>query len=396
MEKKIKVKKEKIIKKEKKVKKPFLLFKCKDPKKVGIIAFLSLFIFAAILLGGILTIVFIYNPWQNSSDNVQVGEESDTPAVLTQEENVIIEIVKEVKDSVVSIAISQLSFSNEDGLIDESNNIGTGFVVDSNGIIVTNQHVVSNLNAEYKVITADGNEHNVVEIQRDDSNDIAVLKIDATDLVPLGLGDSDAVVVGQTVIAIGTPLGEYVGSVTTGIVSGLDRDVTASSSWFGSSAKTYEDVIQTDAAVNPGNSGGPLLNTSGEVIGINFATTTSADNIAFALPINIVKSRVEEYRTYGKFIKPYLGVSYQMISEYQAVYYSDVVAGALIVRIDPYGPAQTAGIIRGDIIIEFNGEKVEDSLSTIISGCDVGEEVEIKLWNDGVERRVEAILEEVE
>lgn len=396
MEKKIKVKGKKVVKKEKKAKKPFLLFKCKDPKKAGIIAFLSMFIFSAILLGGILTIVFIYNPWQSSLEGTQIEESDETEIVLTQEENVIIEVVKEVKDSVVSIAISQLSFSNEEGLINESNSIGTGFVVDSSGIIVTNQHVVSDLNSDYKVITAGGDEHDVVEIQRDDSNDIAVLKIDATNLIPLELGDSDTLVVGQTVIAIGTPLGEYVGSVTTGIVSGLDRDVTASSSWFGSSTKTYEDVIQTDAAVNPGNSGGPLLNTAGKVIGINFATTSGADNIAFALPINIVKSRVEEYRTYGKFIKPYLGVSYQMISEYQAVYYSDVVAGALIVRIDPYGPAQTAGIVRGDIIIEFNGEKVEDSLGTIISGHEVGEEVEVKLWNNGVERTVDATLEEVE
>jgi len=168
----------------------------------------------------------------------------------------------------------------------------------------------------------------------------------------------------------------------------------ASTGWFGSTAKTYEDVIQTDAAVNPGNSGGPLLNTAGQVVGINFATTSGADNISFALPINLVKDRTDEYRTYGKFIKPYLGVSYQMISDYQAIYYENVVSGALIVRVDPYGPAQEAGIERGDIITEFDGEPVQSSLANLISNKKVGDEVEIKIWNNGEERTVKAILQE--
>jgi serine protease Do len=189
-------------------------------------------------------------------------------------------------------------------------------------------------------------------------------------------------------------LGEYIGSVTTGVVSGLDRNVTASTGWFGSTAKSYENVIQTDAAVNPGNSGGPLLNTAGEVIGVSFATTSGADNISFALPINIVKERIDEYRTYGKFIKPYLGVSYQMISEYQALYYNNVVAGALIVRVDPYGPAQDAGIKRGDIIIEFAGEPVDQSLANMISGQEVGAEIELKVWNNEEERTVTVTLQE--
>jgi serine protease Do len=191
-------------------------------------------------------------------------------------------------------------------------------------------------------------------------------------------------------------LGDYVGSVTAGIVSGLNRDVLASTGWFGSTAKTYENVIQTDAAVNPGNSGGPLLNTSAEVIGVNFATTSGADNISFALPINIVRERVEEYRTYGKFIRPYIGVSYQMISKNEALYYDDVVAGALIVDVDAYGPAQKSGIERGDIIIEFSGKAVDRSLANIISAYNVGDEVELKVWNKGVERDVKVTLGELE
>ena len=379
-----------------KKRKEFRLFKIKDPKKAGIISFLVMFVTSCLLLGSIITLVvinyfLINNPDENATDK---SGQNNVEVVVTEEENAIINVVENAKDSVVSIAVTQLSFSTDQGIVDQSNNIGTGFVVDSNGLIVTNQHVVSDLEADYKVITADGDEYDVLDIERDASNDIAILKVDAQDLPTLTLGDSDAIVVGQTVIAIGTPLGEYVGSVTTGIISGLDRDVVASTGWFGSTAKTYEDVIQTDAAVNPGNSGGPLLNTAGQVVGINFATTSGADNISFALPINLVKDRTDEYRTYGKFIKPYLGVSYQMISDYQAIYYENVVSGALIVRVDPYGPAQEAGIERGDIITEFDGEPVQSSLANLISNKKVGDEVEIKIWNNGEERTVKAILQE--
>jgi S1-C subfamily serine protease len=371
--------------------------KVKDPKKAGIMSFIIMLVVSALLIGSIVTIIFfdyLYAP--NVETDQQKIEDDKIEVVVTEEESSVINVVKSVEKSVVSIAVNQLFFSTEQGIIDESNNIGTGFVVDKNGLIVTNQHVVSDIDADYVVVTSEGKEYEVADIERDDSNDIAILKVEATDLVPIPLGNSDAVVVGQTVIAIGTPLGKYMGSVTTGIISGLDRDVTASTGWFGSSAKTYEDVIQTDAAINPGNSGGPLLNTSGEVIGINFATTSGADNISFALPINVVKKRIEEYRTYGKFIKPYLGVSYQMISEYQAVYYENIVAGALIVRVDPYGPAQKAGIERGDIIIEFAGKKVDESLANIISQHEVGEEVELKVWNNEKERTIKVTLGEQE
>ena len=393
-------KKEDIKKEVKKEKKKLNLkfIKIKNPKKAGIVSFVSMLVFASLILGSIVTIMIFNTTLLGlQSENItSMDNGDDLTVVVTKEEGAIINVVKDATKSVVSIAVTQMTFSQENGVVDQSNNIGTGFIVDANGIIVTNQHVVSDVDADYKVITSDGDEYEVMEIQRDDNNDIAILKIDATDLTPLTLGNSDAIVVGQTVIAIGTPLGEYVGSVTTGIISGLDRNVSASTAWFGSTSKTYENVIQTDAAVNPGNSGGPLLNTSGDVIGVNFATTSGADNISFALPINVVKTRIDEYRTYGKFIKPYLGVSYQMISEYQAMYYNNIIAGALIVRVDPYGPAYEAEIERGDIIIEFDGETVESSLATLISSHKVGDEIQLKIWNDGDERTVKVILVEEE
>jgi serine protease Do len=170
--------------------------------------------------------------------------------------------------------------------------------------------------------------------------------------------------------------------------------VTASSGWFGSTSKTYEDVIQTDAAINPGNSGGPLINSLGEVVGINFATTAGADNISFAIPINKVKTRLEEYRTYGKFIRPYLGVSYQMISEYEALYYTDVVPGALILRVEPTSPASQAGIERGDIIIKFADQEVNRSLADIIQEHSVGEKVEVTVVREGKEQTLTVVLGE--
>jgi len=219
---------------------------------------------------------------------------------------------------------------------------------------------------------------------------------DGKELKEIALGNSTNLLVGQTVIAIGTPLGEYSGSVTSGIISGLNRSVTASSGWFGSTTKSYEGVIQTDAAVNPGNSGGPLINSQGEVIGINFATTSGADNISFAIPINKVKVRLEEYRTYGKFIKPYLGVTYQMVTEYEALYYSDVVPGALVVRIDPLAPAYKAGIRRGDIITKFGEEKVTLALGELIQKHKVGEEVKVEVSRGGKDMKFTVTLGEMD
>jgi len=324
-------------------------------------------------------------------------EDTKQPNItITQDENVVINVVKNSSPSVVSIAVSQVLLKRGEGLVDEVSNIGTGFIVDPSGIIVTNQHVVSDVSATYKVITSEGIEYEIVEIVRDDSNDIAILKVDASNLPSLSLGDSDNLVVGQTVIAIGTPLGEYAGSVTTGVISGTHRSVTTSSGWFGSTTKTYENVLQTDAAVNSGNSGGPLISTEGKVVGINFATTANADNISFALPINIVKQRLEEYRAYGKFIKPYVGISYQMISPYQAIYYTDVVAGALVMNIDLEGPASKVDIKRGDIIVKVNEKEVEESFAYIIQSYEVGDEITLEVWREGKTHTVKVTLVEAD
>lgn len=339
--------------------------------------------------------------WLEDHNFIQVSEDGQTTtwntddstsSQIVYEESAIIDVVQTTEDSVVSIAVDQVTLT-PDGMTDTSNNIGSGFIVDANGLILTNQHVVSDTEAIYKVIDSEGNSYTVDSILRDDFNDVALIKITATNLKPLTLGDSDKLVAGQLVVAIGTPLGSYAGSVTTGIISGLNRSITASSGFLGST-KSYENVIQTDAAINSGNSGGPLLNSDGEVIGINFATTQGADNISFALPINVAKSRLEEYRVYGKFMKPYIGVQYQPISDAEAQYYSNVVAGAYIIRVIPESPAAKAGILKGDFITEVNGEKVGTSLIALIQKYDVNEEITVKVWRSGAVLEVKVTLGE--
>lgn len=216
--------------------------------------------------------------------------------------------LKRVLPSVVTIQISQTT-SNYSIAFDPSNpfrpfrripgetrqvdrNIGSGFIVGADGIIVTNKHVIENQQAGYKVVTDDGQIYDVSQIYRDTQNDLAILKIEATDLQPITLGSSSELVLGQPVIAIGTPLGEFTNSVTAGIISGLGRGITAGSRYEGFVEK-LENVIQTDAAINPGNSGGPLINTAGEVIGINTAVAAEGQNIGFAIPIDVVKNLLQ-------------------------------------------------------------------------------------------------------
>jgi len=364
--------------------------------KKGLIKFILFMTFILLLIGGGIAIGVICYPrayqWLVDHSFIEVTEsngetttnwnwDDSVTSQIVYEESAIINVVQTTQDSVVSIAVDQVTMT-PDGTTDTSSNIGTGFIVDSNGLILTNQHVVSDAQATYKVIDSDGNAYAVENILTDDFNDLALIKVNATNLKPVTFGDSDNLVAGQLVIAIGTPLGTYAGSVTTGVISGLNRSITASSGFLGST-KSYENVIQTDAAINSGNSGGPLLNSSGEVIGINFATTQGADNISFALPIDVAKSRLEEYRVYGKFMKPYIGVQYQPISEAEAQYYSNVVAGAYIIRVIEGSPAATAGIKKGDFITRINSESVGTSLIALIQKYDVGEEITVTIWRNG-------------
>ena len=308
---------------------------------------------------------------------------------IIDEESVVVDIVEKVTSSVVTVGIEQrvivspFDFFGPPQTTKQEQDIGSGFIVSSDGLIVTNKHVVDS-SGKYKVITHDGKKYDVQRIYRDPSNDLAIVKINATGLKPVEMGDSSKVKVGQLVVAVGTPLGEFRGSVTKGIVSGIGRGITAGSPFEGY-VERLDDVIQTDAAINPGNSGGPLVNSSGQVIGINTAVASGAENIGFAIPINVLKDALDDFNRTGGFIRPYLGVAYRMISRDLAILH-ELPEGAYIQEVVEGSAADKADIIAGDIITKFDGKKItpqNGGLAEAISKKKAGDTVILTVWRAG-------------
>ena len=309
---------------------------------------------------------------------------------IVTEESVVIDIVEKISPSVVTVGIEQRIISFDPFNIfqrpqarAEEQDIGSGFIVSSDGLIVTNKHVVG-IAGKYKVIAHDGEKYNVESIYRDPVNDIAIVKINATGLAPVEMGDSSKIKVGQLVVAVGTPLGEFRGSVTKGIVSGIGRGITTGSP-FGSFAERLDDVVQTDAAINPGNSGGPLVNSSAQVIGVNTAVASGAENIGFALPINIIKDSLKNFNQNGQFNRPYLGIAYKILTRDLAIL-NNVVQGAYIQDVVEGSPAQKAGVDRGDIIVSIDGKKIAEKnneVATVIASKKIGDVVTLSIWRDG-------------
>jgi len=308
---------------------------------------------------------------ENNVINVQV------PSEVENQEDLVTQIIEQVSPAVVTIAVDQSTYGYSES---QSTGIGSGFVVHSNGLIVTNKHVVSDVNITYSVFLPGEEEPISVEkIYRDNVNDLAILKVNKTDLKALKLGDSDQLKRGNLVIAIGNPFGDLEGTSTVGYVTGLNRDVTAGDGFFGATSH-YEGVIQTDAAINPGNSGGPLINSNGEVIGVNFATTSGADNISFALPINRVKARLEVFEKEGRFPQPFIGIAYVQRT---VIIENKLVTGAIITGVETDGPADEAGLIKGDIVLEVGGKSLEEnSFITLIQSADVGSTLKLKVWKE--------------
>lgn len=321
---------------------------------------------------------------------------------IVSEESTVISAIDKALPSVVTVVITETTTSRggfEINPFDPQNpfkqvprteqktdhNIGSGFVIGKN-LVVTNKHVVSNAQAKFHITTNDKKTYNVTDISRDPLNDIAILKIDTNNLQPIELGDSSKLKLGQLVIAIGTPLGEFPNTVTRGIISGLGRGITAGSPFEGF-VERLDNVIQTDAAINPGNSGGPLINSNGEVIGVNTAVSEGGQNIGFAIPVNIIQDLLKNFTDgKGNIVRPFIGVRYQMISQDTAVL-NDLPQGGYIVEIISGSPAEKAGLQKGDVIMEFNGEKLKSdnakSLQEMISKKRVGDKVKIKMWRIG-------------
>jgi serine protease Do len=277
---------------------------------------------------------------------------------------------------------------------------GSGFIISSDGLILTNKHVVSDAKASYTVITNDGKKYDAKVLARDANQDLAVVKIDATGLPTVTLGDSDSLELGQTAIAIGNALGQFSNTVSVGVVSGLARTVTASAPDSGAE-ETIQGVIQTDAAINPGNSGGPLLNLRGEVIGINTAIASDAQNIGFAIPINRAKNDIASVKSTGQISSPYLGVRYLAVTQDIAKSQNLPVQQGALVRGDstgpavaPSSPASQAGIQAEDIIEKVDGVQLDAThdLASIIAGHAVGDKVALTINRSGKEIIVQVTL----
>lgn len=357
----------------------------------------------------------VLDKWLPSRGEFSGGTATETQKIL-KEESVVIDVAEKVSPSVVTVGIKKTQvlrtpnfdfFSDPFGMFRQQpgnqtqerkieQDIGSGFVIGKDGLIVTNKHVVDDTEAAYRVVTKDDKTYEVQKIYRDPTNDLAILKIDAKDLQTVEMGDSSRLKVGQFVIAIGTALGEFRHTVTTGVVSGLGRGITAGSPYEGAVEK-LDNVIQTDAAINPGNSGGPLLDSAGQVIGVNTAVSQQGQNIGFAIPINIVKEAIDNFNKTGQFNRPYLGVRYRILDMKTALQY-EVPAGAYVQEVIADSPAEEAGIAVEDIITKIGGKKIdgsdENSLAKAIAGYKIGDKVEVELWRNEETKKIMVTLEE--
>jgi len=353
------------------------------------------------------------------------NKQDDQQIVVVSREDQIVKVIESVSNSVVSVVATkdipiieeyyinpfgddplfgqffqefQVPQYRQKGTEKKQVSSGTGFFVSNDGLVITNKHVVEDKEAEYTIIINDGSRFNAKVLARDPFQDVAILKVEGSNFKSLSIGDSDKIKIGQTVIAIGNALGEFQNTVSTGIISGLNRNVTLDT------GEELQGLIQTDAAINRGNSGGPLVNLAGEVIGINTAMAQSAENIGFALPINIAKRDVEDAKQYSEIKYPYMGIRYQMVtSGTKEKYKLPVDYGLVLVKgtngeaaVFKDSPADKAGLKEGDIILEYNGTKLlkVNTFSMMLSKNRVGDKINLKIWRDAKEINVEVVLAE--
>lgn len=329
-----------------------------------------------------------------------------TKKVTLEESSTFTQSVEKIEPSVVSVVTT---FQTQDIFgyaVGEGEGGGSGFVITSDGYVLTNKHVVEG-QSSVKVVTYDGQEHDATVASVDPLSDLAVLKIEARDLKPVELGDSDRLKLGQWVIAIGNPFGEFQNTVTTGVISAKNRSLSAGGAYGRSERLT--GLLQTDAAINPGNSGGPLVNLEGQVVGINTAIATQSggsQGLGFAIPSNAFRSVVDSTKKFGRIVRPGLGIRYIPVTRALAERNSLTVQhGALIVRgelsSDPGvvagSPAEKAGLKEGDIVLSINDEDitVDNPLVQILSRYEIGQTVRVKYQRAGVEQTVEVKLDEV-
>lgn len=358
------------------------------------------------------------------STQLPAGEDVQISKISTiTESDALVNMIARVNGAVVSVVVTKdvpvyeqyydtfdpwgffsIPKVRENGTKEQEVGGGSGFIVSNDGIIVTNNHVVSDEAARYSIVQSNGMIYTVDVLARDAQLDIAILKINQPiqeSLTFVQFGDSTTLKLGQRVVAIGTALAEFQNSVSVGVVSGLARTIVASDEW--GRGEQLDQVIQTDAAINPGNSGGPLLNLQGEVVGVNVATSRGAENIGFALPASVVKQVVDSVRQYGEIVRPFIGVRYTAVTPRLVKANSlPVDYGALVLKgqkpdelaVMPGSPADKAGIVENDIILSIDGEELRGKdLSTVLRTKAVGQKITLKLYRGGEEKTVTLTLE---
>lgn len=334
----------------------------------------------------------------------------------------IVEVAKKVCPAVITVVISKdlpkvegfyfYPFGGQDFIYPklkkgkEKTKIGggSGFIVSPEGYVITCNHVVGDPEADYTVILDPKHKYPAKILAKDPLVDVAILKIDEKKLSYLELGDSDKIELGETVVAVGNPLGEFEDTLSAGIVSGLSRKITAYGGGLPLKATSLRGLIQTDAAINPGNSGGPLVNMERKAIGVNTAMVMGAQNIGFAIPIGYAKNILEEVKKYGKLKRPFLGVRYIILNqEISKTNKLPVDFGALIVRENLGEPAvvkgsaaDRAGLKEYDIILEIDGEKIteENPLADLLVKHKIGDEINFKVLREKKEINLKAKVEE--
>jgi serine protease Do len=368
---------------------------------VAIISVAVMFLMLGLVIG-----VYVLNPAGASGSKAladtasPTADTSGTALTSGDSDNPVVEIAATLSNSVVGVRASSnvpVTDGFDTGQTTQSEDIayGSGFIFSADGYILTNHHVIADADT-LTVVMNDGTEYPATVIGSDSYNDIAVLKIEATGLNVMPIGDSDSVKVGEMAIAIGNPLGEDLsGSVTVGYISAVNRLVQSN---------TY---LQTDAAINPGNSGGPLLNASGQVIGVNALKSTlagydesgiaiSSEGIGFAIPINRAMDVANQLMTTGTVVRPGIGIQYQALSDEEADMLG-VPAGALVKSVVAGGPAALAGVQVNDVIVGVNGEAVKnpEELPVMMSGYKVGESITLDILRGGEKITVTVLVGDI-
>jgi len=402
-------------------------------------AVLFLFCLFSGFLGGFVSSRYFYLQIEEHPSGLNLGlplsiinkETAKVYVPQTLQESAVIKVVKDVSPSVVSIIVSkdlpvfetfyldpfedfenffwpapfnfQVPQQRQKGTERKEIGGGTGFIISSDGMILTNKHVVLDKDASYTVLTNDGSRIEASVLAIDPFQDLAIIKVETDkELIPVKLGDSSMLQAGQTVIAIGNALGEFRNTVSVGVVSGLERRISVSGAGM---VETLENIIQTDAAISKGNSGGPLLDLKGEVIGINTAMSleVGAQDIGFAIPINKAKRDIRQVKDQGEIVYPFLGVRYILITpEIQSENDLSVDYGAWVVKgegvlepaVTPGSSAEKAGLQEWDIILEFNNERIglDNPLSKSINNHNPGDEITLKVLREGKEEIISVSL----